>query len=259
MKLHRKGYVRAAVATVVILFSPFTSQTAAEVPDWIAGSDTEQTGRPLWVSIDEAAPNGYLRWDLFEPSIQDSLRQSLEEQAPMPSGSVNGTEQKGCTTWLVPSGTTGDAWSAEELFERAGALYTARIEDASQGFLNGALGTLIEVSLREIIKNPVSGALPQRFFVFYRYAEVRLEEGLLCVRDVRDPAKPRIGGALILAPTDPDPAWPEPPIFWAEDTELFFDSDSGKMSAPYAYGNPAAPLTMLEDELRAEGQKEIEP
>lgn len=229
----RRVLVEATLAEIA-LASLLASQTSAEVPHWIATSETEEAGRPLWVSAEEAAPNGFLRWELFLPEQQTWLRENLELNARARSEAAPDGSDEPCITWIGTSGIANDAKSAEELLERSGVVYSARIEDAVQGFLNGHPGTMIHGSVREVLKKPSTGAPLSDIFVFYRYAEISLEGGNLCARDSRGPAAPQIGGVIVLAPRSSQPQYSEAGIFVVDDTELFFDTEDG-ISTPHDY------------------------
>lgn len=95
---------------------------------------------------------------------------------------------------------------------------------------------MIEATVQEVIKPPRRGEPLEEMLVFYRYAVIEVEGGFLCLRDLREPATPRIGGTLVLAPHDARPDCLELNVFWVDDDELFFEATNGKLSAPSAFG-----------------------
>ncbi len=240
-----------SLALSMALASPLASPTAAEVPDWIASTRTEEEGRPVWVSAEEAAPNGFLRWDLFDGAQQDQYRRLLEQSRKARAEDPETHSEARCIGYLMSTGSLGEAWSPEEILERAGVVYSATIEDAKPGFLNGNLGTLVHASVREVLKAPTEGPVFDELLVFIRTAAIEVEGEWLCARDNREPASPRIGGLLILVLAKPDPDWRPQDIFVAHDPEVFFETDDRKMSAPYPYGKVEMLPGSLEEELLA--------
>lgn len=244
--------VRYRIGTWTILsILVATSVTVAEVPSWIASSDTTAAEHPLWVSAEEAAPNGFLRWDLFDPNQQDWFRTSLQRNPEERAQEGGGDVQERCSTWIYPSGGGGKADSPAELLDRAGVVYRATVTDVAPGFLNGSPGTMIEATVQEVIKPPRQGEPLEQILIFYRYAVIEVDGGFLCVRDLREPATPRIGGIVVLAPHDARADYPDLNVFWVEDDELFFEATDGELSAPSAYGQQLTNASALTDALRA--------
>lgn len=145
--------------------------------------------------------------------------------------------------------------SPKELLDQSGVVYQARVVDSSPGFLRSNLGTMIEASVEDVLKPPPSGEIPDRILVFYNYAAVRLTEGYLCTSDIRE-GTPKVGGALILAPIDPEPGWPEHGIFWVKDADIFFEMENGELSAPHGYKGHRLEISELVAGLRAARSEE---
>lgn len=242
---------------VPAIFALFAPLAPAAVPRWIAAPEDQGTDNPLWVSIDEAAPNGYLRWELLVPSMQDLYRQVLEQNAAEAEPENAAADpNEGCAAWTHPGhGRHSEALSPKELLDEAGVVYRARVLDVASGFLRSNLGTMIEASVEEVLKPPPSGEPPDRVLVFYRYAVVRLVEGYLCSSEVRT-TTPKVGGTLILAPIKPEPSWPEHGLFWVRDADIFFETESGELSAPHGYKDVQLEASALVDGLRAARAKE---
>ena len=93
--------VALIVPVILALFAPLAP---AAVPRWIAaaeGETPEYPDYPLWVSIEEAAPNGYLRWELLPPSTHDRYRWMLESNAIESPGPSSRSTNPICT-WRLP-------------------------------------------------------------------------------------------------------------------------------------------------------------
>jgi hypothetical protein len=245
----------AAVAVSLSLAAP----SAAEVPAWIAAPDTEETGRPLWVSAEEAAPNGFLRWELFDPPQQEFFRGLLVANAEARAKQPPGSTEERCFSETFAIGSASEPWSPKELLSRARLVVSARIEDVTPGFLNGHLGTMMQASVREIFKEPPGGADLDEFFVFRDGAVIAIEGDYLCARGRGGFVTPKPGGIVILAMVDSHRGWPDQKILVPKDSELFFDAIDGKMSAPYAYGSQEVPTSVLEHSLRVESLQESKP
>lgn len=251
MNVHRPIRTAAAfmVPAILVLLAP---SATSEVPAWIAAPGAEETALPLWISIEEAAPNGSLRWEVLTPDRQRWYRKNLRQNAVASElGSAAGDPHEGCSVWTHPGhGRHSEPLSPKELLDQAGVVYRARVLDVSPGFLRGNLGTMIEASVEEVLKPPPAGDIPERILVFYRYAVVRLTEGYLCSSEVRT-TTPKVGGTLILAPLEPEPSWPELDLFWVRDADLFFETESGVLSAPDGYKDLRLEASELLEGLRA--------
>jgi hypothetical protein len=242
---------------ILALFAPLAP---AAVPPWIAAAEDETTDYPLWISIEEAAPNGYLRWELLPPSTFDRYRWMLGATAIEPESELStDASDRDCKGWInVFADRRTEASSPRELLDLAGAVYLGRVMDSTPGFLNGELGTMIEVSVEEALKLPPSGEIPDRILVFYRFAIVHLADGSLCIGERRK-ANPKVGGTLILAPRKPEPTWPEHALFHVSDADIFFETERGEFSVAQWLEGLQLDAAAFVEALRAARAGEVSP
>lgn len=218
------------VAVALIPGAVFCSSALAEeVPDRIDGKE-RKGGPPLWVSLEEAAPAGQIRWELLPTAQQRQLRQTLSSAPP---------NEKGKTSCAVESATVGDYFSGNpsfgELIHNSKVIYSGRILGLKQGFYRGSPSTLLEVAVTHAYKAPDELLSADRIYVAYPYAKINLEGKLICQRPQRGYAEPAAGGRILVFSFRNPAATADLPIVEPMDEELFFETAAGESSVPDHY------------------------
>lgn len=220
-----------------LTLAPVASPAIADVPTWIASQETPETGRPLWVSAEEAVVDGRVRPDLFTES------QVVQLQAMLDSARRNqGKRQSSSPCDVInyqPHRERGEAHppkSAREYYDFASTILLGTIQDQRAGFLRGTPGTLYEVTVEHYVKaRTKASGLPRTIYFFYRTAVIPVVgEVYLCSHAQRGMAQPEIGRRVVLLleeSLDGEDAQVLTPL----DHEIVFELSDGSASLPVRY------------------------
>jgi len=244
--------LRALLATLALLAGIALPSSA--LPRGIPGRfDAAKSagGPPLWVSVEEAAPSGKIRWDLFSNVQQQELRTKLS--TPPPSKKA-GEQQPTCA---VESTTVGDYFSGNpslgELVKNSAVIYSGKILSMQQGFYKGSPSTLLEVSVTQTYKAPDKFRAVDRIYVTYPAAKVNLEGKLICQRPERGYSDPALGGRILVFSFRDPTLTTDLPVVEPMDQELFFETASGESSVPshFKRTGQAVPWDTIEQKLES--------
>lgn len=216
------------------------------IPDEIPGRGTSTApGTPIWIAAERAVEGGALRPDLFDSRTRRDLDWAMAEKAPDRSIPLASPEQgtRGdlqaddalCTTWVR---STNDwvvsDFSYETLSDHAQLALIGVVRSEREGFLFGHNATLLEVEVEKVLKAPPSDEAIESVYISYPSSSIAIGDQMLCSRSVRYPARPQVGGHLmVFAATIPE--W-DPIIINPSDDELFFEGANGEVSFPAHVG-----------------------
>ncbi len=256
----RLGWCLAALATAATTLAPL----AAEVPDWIPSDRDPESGLPLWVSVEEAAPNGELRWELFTPERQQSLRNHLWQvsngRLQLQSQGRMSEADSACGIYIEVSHTPPDqvpGTAPAEIYRNAAAIFSGTVTDLAQGFYDGNPTTLFEVRVDQIIK--ASGVAPRYLLVNWIWSELKIEGEYLCIRNSENRPPPFVGGRVLLVLGEGS-SWLQGPILFPDVHGLLFGLPDGQTSAPKKFEGIEIDLGELVEGLVEErSRQEVRP
>ncbi|MEM7480861.1 MAG: hypothetical protein AAF481_06780 [Acidobacteriota bacterium] len=228
--MNRSRILSLSLALVLLAATPVA--LSAEIPAWIGGEYAEETGRPLWVSLEEAAPNGEMNWDLLPAGTQSSLKRELDRSRRLYETKGKSPAEDPCMTyliiddqrpqWLNPPRTPYEISRFSEL------IVSGKVSTQASGFFQGVASTLFEIEVDSLLKSP-SGIRPFRTLrVVYGGVTLLMEGGSYCVRPRGGEDIPQEGDSVLLIfEQAPDFRAPFVPLL---DDQLFYRLPSGKTS-----------------------------
>jgi len=243
-----------------LLLAVLAGSAAAEIPDHIPG-DKSPADTPTWVSIERAAPDGWVDWSHFSETSRQHLERTITaahaaeaERSPAEAGAVDNCAVE---TWS-PHSEFGEAHppgSPQEYANGAYVLVDGVVRQSTAGFYRGALGTAYEIEVRSILKWESKREPPLRLLVFWPSGSAHLDGTVVCSRGSRAGERPQLGSRVLVAIEDPLSA--NRPLAHLDDQELFFERPDGSTSAPLRYPTEVDLATFVERVTRALGRREL--
>lgn len=155
-------------------------------------------GPPWWVSSRAAArPDGEIEWSLFRPAIQENLQEWLESDRYREQGCVGPYEVH------VTLGNRPRIESFSELVVESRAIYQGTVTRVQGGFLFAQPGTLLQVSVQQVIKDSKEFEIKNHLYVFYPQGNFRVGKYEFCIRNSEYPEVPARGSRILVLPSIP--------------------------------------------------------
>lgn len=161
---------------------------------------------PAWVSVSSAVDaSGRMHSGLLTTYDAERLRNAAARNPRrIVSGDTLAADGE-CTTFIGRGlHQPGEKRTLAELTRSARAVFSGRVEGGEQGFLFGQPGTLFEITVGETAKgDEAPGSI---VYLFYPFAKIATEGGLICARPIGQTVLPQTGDTIVLFPFLP----PEP-------------------------------------------------
>lgn len=240
----------AILLTVLI---PLTAM--AGVPDWI---DTKDDVAPLWVSVEEAAPNGQLREELLPESSKKSIKRMAENirahRAKTGDIGVRTKSGSDCVLWSIvmdDNPTRLENPTLRNLFRDSTQIYIGTITDLAQGFVNGFPGTLLDITVKNALKDSQEGV--SRFiYAHFPHAEIQIGREFLCFKSSRYSDLPEIGRSIFVFERSAS----NEPILHASDVEILFERADGTIALPRGFKEAVYNVAQVQEFLNSFGLEE---
>lgn len=193
---------------------------------------------PRWVAESVAVGPGGLNHEYFETTDVEQLEASVAaaRNAAERSGTDPGDD---CAVWSTFTYDRVDGEprnSLGALVRDAKNITAGRVIGSDQGFYLGHPGTLLEIEVTRVHGSSAGARAPQKYLVFYQYAQIAVDDTLLCSRPERGDPPPEVGARVLIFesgtfPADPTSGSQDALLPLPNHEEFLFESE-GMVSIP---------------------------
>lgn len=247
---------KSMFGSAIVLIALFPLTAMAGVPAWIGAKDG---GPPLWVSADEAAPDGQLRQELLPEASRDSLMQLIADirtyRARTGDTGVRTKSGSDCVLWSIiyHESAQFEDQSLKGLFNGSTQVYVGTVTDSAQGFVNGFPGTLLEVTVKDTLKESTE-AVSGHIYVHIQHAEILIDNEFLCSKSSRHQDFPEVGRRIFVFQRSSG----SPPMLHASDVEILYERANGTISYPHGFLETSPDAAQIEETLISFNEERIQ-
>ena len=155
-------------------------------------------GPPAWVSSRAVArPDGGVDWSLFRPTTREILEEWFQSEKYRERGCLGPYEVH------VTLGNRPRIESFPELVLESLAIYEGTVTRAKGGFLFDQPGTLLQVSVQEVLKAGQEFEVGNHLYVFLPQGDFRVGRYKFCIQNSGYPEVPERGTRILVLPSVP--------------------------------------------------------
>lgn len=233
------------VLGTLLLLGPVSPLAAARTP---LSPTTEYTGSRLtpseWVPLDEAlTPSGETREGQFTSEAAATIRRYSLRTVPHTSQIPGECESEQMTL------DGSRSRSLDSSADHAKWVFTGRVLRTEAGLLKwGDAGTLLTVEIKDRLRSPQHGHLPDIVYVFYPWVNARIGDIYLCAREAGLSEPPSTGDSVVVL-TQTYPRNAKGTLFVpgvGEVIDAAADNGALRYSPAHAVGDTVAPATLNE-------------
>jgi hypothetical protein len=195
------------------------------VPDRVASRFAPE-GPPWWMSARAVTrSDGEIDWSLFRPSTQRNLQDWIRSDRYREQGCLGPYDVH------VTLGNRPRIGSFPELVLQSKAIYGGTVARAQGGFLFDQPGTLLQVSVEQVLKAGEDFSVEDYVYVFYPQGDFRVGRYQFCIRNSEYPEVPPRGTRILLLPSvAPEDAGRK--LIYPYLGEVFVETPEGGLGVP---------------------------